>query len=45
VHFLTTYVDDCAGSANDSEIFVLVCFDEVARAIPTIRLKAFIGSI
>jgi len=42
---LTTHVDDCAGATNDSEILVIVCFDEVAGAIPAVRLKATIGSI
>ncbi len=42
---MTTHVDDCAGATDDSEIVVLVCFDEVASAIPAVRLKAFVGSI
>ena len=45
VHFLSTHVDDCAGAADNSEIVVIVCFDKVARAIPAIRLKVFVGSI
>ena len=39
---MTTYVDDRTGATNNSEIVVIVCFDEVARAIPTIRFKATI---
>ena len=45
MHFLTTHVDDCTDATDDSEIVVFVCFDEIAGAIPTVRLKATVGSI
>ena len=42
---MTTHVDDRTGATDNSEIVVIVCFDKVARAIPAIRLKVFVGSI